>query len=246
MLQRLRWTSIVAFLLICLPCVQATADKQPASDKPAAGGPALCYDAWVLEISPREAERILGARAPVVRRPVRKLRACAARWLRDRAQRGQGVRVRTHRTGCIDAGASAPIEDLARFSYIQDYDVEISMGSFLADPVIGTINWGVKLTVHNGGDGTVRMKGEISALVRPVPEFDVDLSKQLSSGPTSVTIQLPELRITHIEAQRELAGEDWYLVGSRMHFESPGAAPKRRYVLLRVGPKPATQGATAK
>jgi hypothetical protein len=238
MVRSLRWTSTVAFLLICLPCVQAIADKPAVIAKPSAGGPALCYEAWILEMTPREADRVLGARAPVARRPVRRLRPCAGRWLRDRALRKQGMRVRSHVRGCASAASPGVIAEESVYTYIQDYEVEVGMsGAYIADPIVGTLPWGVRIALHADEPGHLRLDGAIASLIRPVPDFTTRLAQGL--GP--VTIQLPEMRFVAIRSKLEARPGDWVLVGSRMHFtRKDGTNPTRRYVLLRVKQQPAT------
>ena len=233
MLRSARWTSIVAFLLICLPCVQATADQQRDTDEPAAGGPALCYDAWVLEMEPAYAKRVLGRRQPYKQRPARRLADCPARWLLDQMTRGSGGRV-THKTrGCIGRGRPGRVEERHVFTYIQDFDVEVAQDEFIADPVVGSLPWGVDVGLHMEVAGELEIRANFTRLVQPVPNFETRIIK----GRPPVVIQLPELRLQGLKAKLRVKPGDWLLVGdSRELQESDGRVLPRRYVLLHFTP----------
>ena len=234
MLRTVRCALIVASLLICLPCVQAIADEQPVSDEPAAGGPALCYEAWVLEMQPAYAKRVLGRRQPHKQRPASRLADCPARWLLEQMTRKIGGRV-THKTrGCIGPGRPGRVEERHVFTYIQDFDVEVAQDTFIADPVVGSLPWGVDVGLHMEAASDGSKSAPISrAWSSPSPTSRPGSSR----GAPPAVIQLPELRLQGLKTKLDVKPGDWLLVGhSRDVPQRDGRVPPRRYVLLHLQP----------
>ncbi len=230
MRQLLRWTSIVASLLICLHCVHATADEPVVVAQPSTGGPALCYEAWILEMDPTHADHVLGSRAPSPKRPVRRLAPGPARWLLDVVERRRDARVTKTVRGCVGLDTPTTIEERQLFTYVQDYDVEGSMEMKIADPVIGTIPHGVLFTLVVPEPGRLRIEGAFSRLMEPVQEFETTLAPGLGS----VTIQLPELRMLAVHTTMDAGAGDWLLVGHNRDLPEGCKLPRRRYVLVHL------------
>jgi hypothetical protein len=86
-------------------------------------------------------------------------------------------------------------EDVA---YVEDFEIEISMGPVVANPVIGTVFDGLHLectsTLAPGGV-SVLAKLSLSDVLRPIPEFETTVP----NWEAKVRIQLPEVNIRRVE-----------------------------------------------
>ncbi len=85
---------------------------------------------------------------------------------------------------------------LNQITYVQDFDVEVALASFIADPIVGVISDGIVLDVRptiaqNRQYITLELRPTVATLVRPISTF----TSSLASLTTPITIQLPELQI---------------------------------------------------
>ena len=86
---------------------------------------------------------------------------------------------------------------LNQITYVQDFDVEVALASFIADPVIGVISDGIVLDVRptiaqNRKYITLELRPTVATIVQPITEF----TSSLAALTTPITIQLPELQIS--------------------------------------------------
>ena len=86
---------------------------------------------------------------------------------------------------------------LNQLTYVQDFDVEVALASFIADPVIGVISDGIVLDVRPTISQsrkyiTLELRPTIATIVKPITEF----TSSLAALTVPVTVQLPELQIS--------------------------------------------------
>ena len=86
---------------------------------------------------------------------------------------------------------------LNQITYVQDFDVEVALASFIADPIIGVISDGIVLDVRptiaqNRKYITLELRPTVATIVQPIQEF----TSSLAALTTPITIQLPELQIS--------------------------------------------------
>jgi type II secretory pathway component GspD/PulD (secretin) len=86
---------------------------------------------------------------------------------------------------------------LNQITYVQDFDVEVALASFIADPVIGVISDGIVLDVRptiaqNRKYITLELRPTVATIVQPITEF----TSSLAALTVPITIQLPELQIS--------------------------------------------------
>ena len=88
---------------------------------------------------------------------------------------------------------------LNQITYIQDFDVEVALASFIADPVVGVISDGIVLDVRptiaqNRKTVSLELRPTIATILRPIAEF----TSSLAGLTTPITIQLPELQVASV------------------------------------------------
>ncbi|MFT7516568.1 MAG: hypothetical protein ACI84O_000351 [Myxococcota bacterium] len=88
---------------------------------------------------------------------------------------------------------------LNQITYIQDFDVEVALASFIADPVVGVISDGIVLDVRptiaqNRKTVSLELRPTIATIQRPIAEF----TSSLAGLTTPITIQLPELQVASV------------------------------------------------
>lgn len=88
---------------------------------------------------------------------------------------------------------------LNQITYIQDFDVEVALASFIADPVIGVISDGIVLDVRptiaqDRKTVSLELRPTIATILRPIAEF----TSSLAGLTTPITIQLPELQVASV------------------------------------------------
>lgn len=86
---------------------------------------------------------------------------------------------------------------LNQITYVQDFDVEVALAAFIADPVVGVVSDGIVLDVRptisqNRKYVMLELRPTVATLVRPLPEF----TSSLAGLTTPITIQLPELQVS--------------------------------------------------
>ncbi len=86
---------------------------------------------------------------------------------------------------------------LNQITYVQDFDVEVALASFIADPVIGVISDGIVLDVRptiaqSRKYITLELRPTIATIVQPISEF----TSSLAALTVPITVQLPELQIS--------------------------------------------------
>jgi type II secretory pathway component GspD/PulD (secretin) len=86
---------------------------------------------------------------------------------------------------------------LNQITYVQDFDVEVALASFIADPVIGVISDGIVLDVRptiaqSRQYITLELRPTIATIVQPITEF----TSSLAALTVPITVQLPELQIS--------------------------------------------------
>ncbi len=86
---------------------------------------------------------------------------------------------------------------LNQITYVQDFDVEVALASFIADPIIGVISDGIVLDVRptiaqNRKYITLELRPTVATIVQPITEF----TSSLAALTVPITIQLPELQIS--------------------------------------------------
>ncbi len=117
--------------------------------------------------------------------------------------------------------ARANISVLNQVAYVKDFDVEIAMGSSIADPIIGVVEDGVVLDVRPAVSADRRfvvldLRPTVAQLRRPIQTFTTSLGV---SG-NSVTIHLPELDITKVRTTIPMPdGSTVLLGGMKIHEE---------------------------
>jgi Flp pilus assembly secretin CpaC len=89
---------------------------------------------------------------------------------------------------------------LNQITYIQDFDVEVALASFIADPVVGVISDGIVLDVRptiaqNRKTISLELRPTIATILRPIAEF----TSSLAGLTTPITIQLPELQVAAVK-----------------------------------------------
>jgi Flp pilus assembly secretin CpaC/tetratricopeptide (TPR) repeat protein len=89
---------------------------------------------------------------------------------------------------------------LNQITYIQDFDVEVALASFIADPVIGVISDGIVLDVRptiaqDRKTVSLELRPTIATILRPIAEF----TSSLAGLTTPITIQLPELQVASVK-----------------------------------------------
>ena len=89
---------------------------------------------------------------------------------------------------------------LNQITYIQDFDVEVALASFIADPVIGVISAGIVLDVRptiaqDRKTVSLELRPTIATILRPIAEF----TSSLAGLTTPITIQLPELQVASVK-----------------------------------------------
>lgn len=97
-------------------------------------------------------------------------------------------------------------------AYVKDFDVEIAQGQFIADPIVDVVQDGIKtetaVSPLESGRLGVSLETVVSELARPIPTF----TTQLGAGTAPVTIQLPSVSSTKIEAAVEIEGDQIVLM----------------------------------
>lgn len=88
---------------------------------------------------------------------------------------------------------------LNQITYIQDFDVEVALASFIADPVVGVISDGIVLDVRptiaqDRKTVSLELRPTIATILRPIAEF----TSSLAGLTTPITIQLPELQVASV------------------------------------------------
>jgi|FLOH01.1.fsa_nt_gi type II secretory pathway component GspD/PulD (secretin) len=86
---------------------------------------------------------------------------------------------------------------LNQITYVQDFDVEVALAAFIADPVIGVISDGIVLDVRPTISQsrkyiTLELRPTIATIVQPITEF----TSSLAALTVPITVQLPELQIS--------------------------------------------------
>ena len=89
---------------------------------------------------------------------------------------------------------------LNQITYIQDFDVEVALASFIADPVIGVISDGIVLDVRptiaqDRKTVSLELRPTIATILQPIAEF----TSSLAGLTTPITIQLPELQVASVK-----------------------------------------------
>jgi tetratricopeptide (TPR) repeat protein len=89
---------------------------------------------------------------------------------------------------------------LNQITYIQDFDVEVALASFIADPVVGVISDGIVLDVRptiaqDRKTVSLELRPTIATIMRPIAEF----TSSLAGLTTPITIQLPELQVASVK-----------------------------------------------
>jgi general secretion pathway protein D len=89
---------------------------------------------------------------------------------------------------------------LNQITYIQDFDVEVALASFIADPVVGVISDGIVLDVRptiaqDRKTVSLELRPTIATILRPIAEF----TSSLAGLTTPITIQLPELQVASVK-----------------------------------------------
>lgn len=196
--------------------------------------PAARIDMHVLELPAAGAARHLRGLTPTMKQTVFPLTAKRAAQLLRTARRGRGMRIRDHVRATVPAGQTVVLDDTVTESYIQDYDVEVSMGgAYIADPIIAAIVDGLTLEVQarvRKSDMALSVKGAWGAVIRPIPTFETRLAEQ---GRT-VTIQLPELRYQQVDEELTFRGEGWWLIRTRANFTNDAGRESVRAVLVHA------------
>ena len=107
-----------------------------------------------------------------------------------------------------------------QLAYVQDFNIEIAQGASIADPIIKTIQDGVVLDVRPTVSAdrrfiTVEMRPTVAELKRPMKEITTTLASA-----SSVTIQLPELEISHLRTTVPIPDGGTILLGGwKVHEE---------------------------
>ncbi|MBC8369845.1 MAG: hypothetical protein H8E25_07585 [Planctomycetes bacterium] len=88
---------------------------------------------------------------------------------------------------------------LNQITYIQDFEVEVALASFIADPTIGVISDGIVLDVRptiaqDRKTVSLELRPTIATILRPIAEF----TSSLAALTTPITIQLPELQVASV------------------------------------------------
>lgn len=114
-------------------------------------------------------------------------------------------------------------------SYVRDYELKVSQDAFMADPVVDVVKEGLMLealVVPFAQTTALTVDVQWGDLMEPIPTF----STSLGEGTAPVTIQLPQVQETRIEAALELTPQ-------RMAVLSlPPLFGKRYVVTLEVVP----------
>lgn len=118
----------------------------------------------------------------------------------------------------------ANITVLNQISYVQDYEVEIAQLSNIANPVIQTIQEGVKLDVRPivSSDRrflTLELRPDVAELIRPIPEFTTNLASGPIGANAPVTLQIPELRVQRVRTTVTMPDGGTLLLGGMKYYE---------------------------
>ena len=85
---------------------------------------------------------------------------------------------------------------LNQITYVQDFDVEVALAAFIADPVVGVISDGIVLDVRptiaqDRKSVSLELRPTIATIQKPIAEF----TSSLAALTVPITIQLPELQV---------------------------------------------------
>ena len=189
--------TIAASLLFLAPAAaRLRADPPPAAPAAAAAPVRVIHiSTRFVKATERAARslRLLGT----VRRPGDEPRydpAALERRLRCWERAGHAERVSEPRLS-VYPGQKANLSLLTPVTYIEDFDLELGMGTHIADPVIQTIQEGlvVECTASLAPRGvTLAASLSLAAVKRPIDEVETTLA---SGGSQKVRIQVPEVRV---------------------------------------------------
>jgi len=100
----------------------------------------------------------------------------------------------------------AELRTVGQTAYVRDFEVQVANGTVIADPVIDTVVDGfslqaVAMPLDSGATG-LALDLSVADLTRPIPTFTTNLGVG-----ADITIQLPHVRRTGLEAAMELRPE---------------------------------------
>lgn len=114
-------------------------------------------------------------------------------------------------------------------AYVKDFDVETANGTAIADPIIDVVEDGLAVqAIANSlesGAMALSITASLAELERPIPTFTTTLGVG-----KPVTIQLPQVTVSKVEAAVELQA------GQIVAMALPATGGKRSLVLVRVEP----------
>lgn len=112
-------------------------------------------------------------------------------------------------------------------AYVKDYVVETVNGTMVADPIVDVVEDGLAVqamaTPLESGALALSITASLADLVQPIPTFTTSLGVG-----KPVTIQLPEVRVSKVEAAVE------WKAGQIVAMALPAVAGRRSLVLVRV------------
>ena len=200
-------------LIVLLRVSKVTSPEPLTLRDPAPGTRVVTLEVRLLRTAPGALEELLGGALPSPDEPLRGLEAKDVVRLLGPGRRGaRGVEVLIAPTLTTFDGRQANVSMLNQTAYVKDFTVEKSDGAVILDPVVDTLQDGLvfDVTPTITADRT-RIGLETittwAVLTRPIADFTTTLEGQ------EVTIQIPELKVSRIANDFELAAGGYVLIG---------------------------------
>jgi hypothetical protein len=183
--MRLVRSLALPFAVVALAVVPVRADEPPREvPAPPAAGPRVRLVTRVIDVVPDVAARWRDAAHP----SWRALTEAEAARLLER----QSENVVTSADVEAAFGQRSTLEVLNKTSYIADFDVEASMGDYIADPIVKQVVAGTVLDVETTRGWDERLLLAIEVRHTWIPPIRMECVR-LAGSPQEVAIQFPEL-----------------------------------------------------
>jgi hypothetical protein len=134
----------------------------------------------------------------------------------------------------VQPNASAHVAVVEQTAYVRDFELEVTPGGVIADPIVDVVQDGFTLrcatTLLPAGAVGLALEADVVDLKRPIPTFETTLGVG-----QPVSIQLPEVLSTQVAAAVELPA------GHLAVFALPALAGKRYLVLIEAATGPAPE-----
>jgi hypothetical protein len=174
------------------PAAHEPAPRAPAAREP--GGPMVLLETRIVEAPAAVAKELVGLGAPRAD-GTRCYDRAALETLLGALGKGSKTKVLSAPSIVTAVGERADLSILDQTAFVESFELVRSPGTFMADPIIGTVQVGVRLELTPsllGEELSVRVGLDLSALAQPIAQWTGPLVK----GLPEVTFQLPEVTTT--------------------------------------------------